>query len=119
MPTAITGSTRFQSAPISVQLRVPGFQTIRQTEIRLSVNFIAKLDQVMKVASLSESVNVSGGSPVVDVVSTAVRTELLQETIETLPTSRDGLKVYRTKSLASVATSPRDPRVAVTPYDFA
>ena len=75
------------------RIRAAGISDGAQRISGLSVGFVAKVDQVMKVASLSETVKVSGGSPVVE-WSTAVRTELKQEAIALLPTSRDGLKVY-------------------------
>jgi len=48
----------------------------------------------MKVATVSETVVVSGASPLVDVVSTTVRTELTGEAVSILPTSRDGIKAF-------------------------
>jgi Carboxypeptidase regulatory-like domain len=82
--------------PGSYQLdyTLSGFATIRQENVVLTVGFVAKLDHVMKVATVTESVVVSGASPLVDVVSTAVRTTLSGEAMEALPTNRMGLKAY-------------------------
>jgi len=91
------GDYRITPLPLgryTVEYVLPGFSTLRQENVQLSAGFIAKLDQVMKLATVSETVIVSGASPLVDVVSTAVRTELKGEAVELLPTSRDGLKVF-------------------------
>ena len=88
------GEYRITPLPIgtySVVYELSGFQTHRNDNIRLTVGFTARLDVVMKVGSLQESVTVSGQSPVVDVSSTNAATQFTQEMLETLPTSRNGL----------------------------
>ena len=45
----------------------------------------------MKVGSLEESVTVSGASPVVDVTSTVTATRLTRETLELIPSTRNGV----------------------------
>ena len=91
------GDYRITPLPIgrySVEYELSGFQSLRQEDVQLTVGFVARLDQVMKVATLTESVTVTNASPLVDVVSTAVRTTLAAETLEVLPTNRMGLKAY-------------------------
>ena len=46
----------------------------------------------MKVGTVTETVTVSGQSPVVDVTSTTTRTEFLQEALEAIPTSGNSLR---------------------------
>src|SRR5262245_40069209 len=88
------GEYRLSPLPIGtyeVVYTLSGFQTVRQQNIRLTVGFVAKLDVSMKVGSLEESVTVSGQSPVVDVTSTSTTTQLTKETLELIPTTRNGL----------------------------
>jgi hypothetical protein len=88
------GEYRLTPLPIglySIEYALSGFQTIRREEIRLTVGFTAKVDVTLKVGALAETVTVSGASPVVDVRSTTATTQLTRETIELLPTSRNGI----------------------------
>jgi hypothetical protein len=76
----------------SVAYTLPGFQTIKRENVRLSAGFIAKLDVVLKIGAVSESVTVTGESPIIDVTSTATRTEFPTETLEQIPTSGNSLR---------------------------
>src|SRR4051812_12777753 len=88
------GEYRISPLPIGtyeVTYTLPGFGTVKQSDIRLTVGFVAKLDVVLKVGSLEENVTVSGGSPVVDVTSTVTSTRLTKETLELTPSTRNGV----------------------------
>jgi len=95
--TAVTdqrGEYRLTPLPIGVytlQYTLAGFQTVRHEEVRLAIGFTAKVDASMKVGALEETVTVSGASPIVDVKSTAATTQFTRETIELLPSSRNGI----------------------------
>ncbi len=87
------GEYRLTPLPIgvfAVTYELQGFQTIRREEIRLSTGFVATVNVPMSVGGLQETVTVSGGSPVVDVVSTAPATRLTRETLDVIPSSRNG-----------------------------
>src|SRR6185295_16275227 len=89
------GDYRLSPLPIgvyTVSYELAGFQMLRREGVRLTVGFAARVDQVMNLGAVSESITVSGASPLVDTTSTATRTELTQEQLDVLPTSRDGLK---------------------------
>ncbi len=98
--TAVTdaqGEYRLTPLPIglyTVVYELAGFQNLRRENVRLTVGFVAKLDQVLNLGAVSETITVSGASPLVDVTNTATRTELTREQLEVLPTSRDGLKAF-------------------------
>src|ERR1700678_4091628 len=62
-----------------------GFQTFRQEGLNLSVGFAARVDVVMKIGQVSETVSVTGASPVVDTVSTAGETTLEQAVLDSAP----------------------------------
>jgi hypothetical protein len=55
------------------------------------VGFIARVDVQMGLATVAETVTVSGAAPVVDVTSTTNQTLLTREVLELTPTSRKSL----------------------------
>jgi hypothetical protein len=88
------GEYRLTPLPIgtyTVVYELSGFQTLRQEAVRLTVGFVAKLDMVMRVGSVAETITVSGAAPVVDVTSTAATTDFTRETLELTPTGRNGI----------------------------
>jgi hypothetical protein len=89
------GEYRLAPLPIGtyqVEYALAGFQGVRREDILLTVGFVAKMDIVLKVGSLAESVTVSGVSPLVDVNSTGTsRTAFTRETLEVNPSGRNGL----------------------------
>lgn len=88
------GDYRITPLPIGtyiVEYTLSGFQTQRRDGVRLTVGFTARLDVGLKVGSLEETITVSGAAPVVDTTSTAATTQFTRETIELLPTSRNGI----------------------------
>lgn len=88
------GEYRLTPLPIGtydVVYALPGFQTVRQEGVRLTVGFVAKIDIRLKLGGLEESITVSGASPVVDVTSTGTSTQLTRETLELIPSTRNGL----------------------------
>jgi hypothetical protein len=93
--TAVTnelGEYRLAQLPIGVyrvEYSLAGFQTTRREDLRLTVGFTARVDVVMKVNTIEETVTVSGASPLVDVTSSSSSTVLTRETLELIPTSRN------------------------------
>src|SRR5262245_429397 len=88
------GEYRLTPLPVgvyTVEYELAGFQGVRREEIRLTVGFTAKVDVVLKIGSLQETVTVSSQSPLVDVTSTTATTQFTQEQLAVLPTSRNGL----------------------------
>ena len=92
--TDLRGDYRITPLPIGtyqIEYSLTGFQTVRREGIRLTVGFTAKIDVDLKIGALSETVTVSGAAPVVDVTSTTAVTQFTRETLELLPTSRNGM----------------------------
>jgi hypothetical protein len=88
------GDYRISPLPIgifTVEYALAGFQTVKHDGVRLTVGFTASIDVPLKVGSLEETITVSGQSPVVDTNSTAATTQFTRETIELIPTSRNGI----------------------------
>ena len=94
--TAVTdgrGEYRLTTLPIgtyTVSYDLSGFQSVRREAMRLTSGFVARVDIVLKVGALEETVTVTGGSPVVDLASTSTSTRLTSEMLETTPTGRVG-----------------------------
>jgi hypothetical protein len=88
------GEYRLTPLPIGtyrVEYALPGFQTVRREDLRLTVGFTASVDVSLKVGALQETVTVTGAAPVVDVRSTTATTQFTRESIELLPSSRNGI----------------------------
>jgi hypothetical protein len=89
--TAVTGADgdyRILDLPpgtYTVQFELQGFQTAVYTDIRLTVGLAGRVDGVLKVGQLSETVQVTGLSPVVDTVHTTGNTTLVQDQLRSIP----------------------------------
>jgi hypothetical protein len=66
-----------------------GFGTVVREGVRVGLGFTATVNTEMKVASLQETVTVSGESPVVDVTATTTATSFGEEKLASLPNARD------------------------------
>ena len=93
--TQVTGADgRYQFAQLRAgvyQLRyeLSGFQPLVREDLQLSAGFAAKLNVVLKIGSLNETVSVSGASPIVDVTTiTSSKTLSASMINDLLPTSR-------------------------------
>ncbi|MCX6552206.1 MAG: carboxypeptidase-like regulatory domain-containing protein, partial [Acidobacteria bacterium] len=84
------GAYRFAALPAGtyqVTFELAGFATVKR-EVRLDTGFVATVNEAMKVGAVTESLTVTAESPVVDIRTTAVSTNLGKEALEQLPTSR-------------------------------
>lgn len=99
--TEASGEYRLSGLPLGtyeVVYSLDGFQSIRRQDVRLTAGFTARLDITLKVGALNETITVSGASPVIDVVSTTPTTALTRETLELIPTSRNGVQALLTQA---------------------
>jgi hypothetical protein len=93
--TAVTdsdGTYRFTAVTPGdyvVLFELPGFSTVRNEGIRVSLGFTATVNAELTVASLQESVTVTGQSPVVDTSATQIGNTFSAQQLSALPTSRD------------------------------
>jgi hypothetical protein len=93
--TDVAGEYRLSGLPLGtyeITYALDGFQSIKRTNVRLTSGFTARIDIPLKLGSLTETITVSGASPVVDVASSTPRTALTRETLELIPTSRNGVQ---------------------------
>ncbi len=72
----------------SVTFTMPGFATAQRDGVELATNFTAAISMDMQVGSLTETVTVSGLSPIVDVQNVNQGRTVNQETIAAVPSSR-------------------------------
>jgi hypothetical protein len=95
--TAVTnevGEYRLAPLPIGVYqltFELQGFGTTRREDVRLTSGFVARVDVVLGINTLSEVVTVSGAAPVVDVTSTSSSTRIPEELVDATPTTRNGM----------------------------
>ena len=65
-----------------------GFKTVRREGIELTTGFTAAINADMQVGGMSETIVVSGRSPVVDLQNTRQQVVMTREVIENVPTGR-------------------------------
>jgi hypothetical protein len=89
--TDTQGLYRFENLPVgiyTVTFTLPGFATIRREGIRVEAGRTIEMEQQLTVSTLQETVTVSGQAPVVDATHAGTSTNLNQETLANIPTSR-------------------------------
>ena len=93
--TAVTneqGQYRFPSLPpgtYRVQYELAGFTTVVREGIVVNIGFTATVNVSLQLATLAETVTVTGQSPVVDTQNTNIQTNFTLEMIKSLPNARD------------------------------
>ncbi len=86
------GSYRFLALPpgvYSVDFELTGFQGVKRDGIRVVINTTLSVDQQLKVATLQETITVTGASPVVDTTTTTMGTNFTKELLTEIPNARD------------------------------
>ncbi|MCU1382956.1 MAG: Outer rane receptor for ferrienterochelin and colicin [Acidobacteria bacterium] len=71
-----------------IDTSLSGFKTIRQTGITLQLGTTTTIDVTLPVASVSETVQVTGETPILDVKSSASNTQITDAVLQNLPTGR-------------------------------
>src|SRR3954462_191194 len=90
--TGTDGVYRFSAIPpgeYTVTYELAGFEKIVREGLRVGLGFTATVNVELRVASLAESVTVSGQSPVVDVATTKTSTNFDAQQLASLPNARD------------------------------
>jgi hypothetical protein len=72
----------------SVTFTLSGFSTMKREGVELQANFTATINADLRVGGLTETITVSGQSPVVDVQNTATRNLITREALDTVPTNK-------------------------------
>jgi hypothetical protein len=90
--TEADGRFRFPSLPggtYDITFELTGFQTVRREGIVVRLGQTLTVDSNLQVATLQETVTVTGESPVVDLTTTAVGTTFDKEKLTGIPTATD------------------------------
>jgi hypothetical protein len=90
--TGTDGAYRFSAIPpgdYTVRYELAGFETQIREGLRVGLGFTATVNIELRVARLTESVTVSGQSPVVDVATTKTSTNFDAQQLASLPNARD------------------------------
>jgi hypothetical protein len=72
-----------------VTFSLSGFNTLRREALELSAGLTATVNAELKVGSVTETVTVSGASPVVDIQNVRSQNVISRETLDTLPTPKN------------------------------
>ncbi|PYR61765.1 MAG: hypothetical protein DMF91_08860, partial [Acidobacteria bacterium] len=86
------GNYRFPALPpgtYALSYELPGFNTLKRENIEITMGFTATVNVDLKVASLQETVTVTGESPVIDTSSTRVQQNFKLEALQEIPNARD------------------------------
>src|SRR5665213_3577290 len=90
--TDVSGNYRFPALPpgtYTVTFELPGFNILKRENIQISMGFTAAVNVELAVASLQETVTVTGDSPVIDTSNTRVQQNFKLEALQEIPNSRD------------------------------
>jgi hypothetical protein len=90
--TGEQGDYRFLALPpgvYEVAFELTGFQGVKREGIRVVINQTLTVDQQLQVATLQETVTVTGQSPIVDTSTTTLATNFTRELLTEIPNARD------------------------------
>ena len=92
--TDVQGDYRISPLPIgtfTLQFELTGFQSVRLEGITLTSGFTATLNQTLKIGTMSETITVSGQSPLVDVTQATTATSLQGDSLALIPSGNNGI----------------------------
>ncbi len=87
-----SGNYRFPALPpgtYTLAFDLSGFNGLRRENIQIALGFAATINVELAVATLNESVTVTGDSPVIDTTNTQVQQNFKLEALQEIPNSRD------------------------------
>ncbi|MEZ5286485.1 MAG: TonB-dependent receptor [Vicinamibacterales bacterium] len=87
-----TGNYRFPAVPpgtYAITYELSGFNTLRREGVQIALGFTANLNVELTLATLQETVTVTGASPIIDTTSTRVQQNFKLEQLQSLPNARD------------------------------
>ena len=77
-----------QPGTYSVTFTLPGFSTVRREGITLTAGFAASVNVELSAGAITETITVSGSSPMVDVRNVAQTQVMTRDVLDTAPTAR-------------------------------
>src|SRR5688500_7039976 len=98
----------------SVTFALPGFNQVKRDGIELTGSFTAQIDAELAVGGLTETITVTGASPIVDVQSIRRQTTISNEMLTSIPTARSwAATALLIPGIVTIGGGPPD--VQVTP----
>ncbi len=90
--TSETGNYRFPAVPpgaYSLSFELAGFNTLKREGISITLAFTANVNVELALATLQETVTVSGQSPIIDTSATRIQQNFSLEQLQSIPNGRD------------------------------
>ncbi|MBY0495601.1 MAG: carboxypeptidase regulatory-like domain-containing protein [Cyanobacteria bacterium] len=90
--TGADGGYRFLALPpgvYAIDFELTGFNTVKRSDVRVIINQTLTVDMQLQVATLQETVTVTGDSPIVDTSTTSMGTNFTKELLTEIPNARD------------------------------
>ena len=90
--SAVDGSYRFLALPpgdYTLSFGLSGFQTVNREGVRVAVGSTFNISQSLDLATVAETITVTGESPVVDVKTTGVTATFDQTQLDDVPSATD------------------------------
>jgi len=90
--TSETGNYRFPAVPpgdYELTFELAGFNSLKRSGIAIGLGFTANVNVELALATLQETVTVSGSSPVIDTTTTRVQQNFKMEQLQSIPNGRD------------------------------
>ncbi|HSL20010.1 MAG TPA: TonB-dependent receptor [Vicinamibacterales bacterium] len=90
--TEASGNYHFLRLPVgryTVKFSLPGFGSYQRSDVVINSGFTATIDAQLGVGAVAETLTVTGESPLVDVRTATTQYVVTDETINTIPSSRN------------------------------
>jgi hypothetical protein len=90
--TSETGNYRFPAVPpgtYELSYDLAGFNSLKRSGISITLGFTANVNVELALATLQETVTVSGASPVIDTSTTRVQQNFKLDQLQSIPNGRD------------------------------
>jgi hypothetical protein len=90
--TSETGNYRFPAVPpgqFELSFELAGFNTLKRSGIAITLGFTANVNVELALATLQETVTVSGQSPVIDTSATRIQQNFKMDQLQSIPNGRD------------------------------
>ncbi|MEO8680351.1 MAG: carboxypeptidase regulatory-like domain-containing protein [Vicinamibacterales bacterium] len=90
--TSETGNYRFPAVPpgtYSLTYELAGFNSVKREGISITLGFTAQVNVELALATLQETVTVTGASPVIDTSATRIQQNFKLDQLQSIPNGRD------------------------------
>lgn len=85
LDTGLYRVTALQPGPYSVTAEIAGFTTVKRPEVTVNIGSVVQVDITLRIATVQETVTVTGAAPLIESTKTDLSSVITQETIDSLP----------------------------------